>query len=72
MLFRSGRFKTPSLRGVGLTAPYMHDGSLKTLEDVVEFYNRGGTRNPHVDAALQPLDLTKEELADLVAFLKTL
>jgi cytochrome c peroxidase len=67
-----GRFKTPSLRGVGLTAPYMHDGSLKTLEDVVEFYNRGGTRNPHVDAALQPLDLTKEELADLVAFLKTL
>jgi cytochrome c peroxidase len=67
-----GKFKTPSLRGVALTAPYMHDGSMKTLDDVVEFYNRGGNRNPHTDAALEPLNLTKEELADLVAFLKTL
>jgi cytochrome c peroxidase len=67
-----GKFKTPSLRGVALTAPYMHDGSMKTLDDVLEFYNRGGNRNPHVDAALEPLNLTKEELADLVAFLKTL
>ena len=67
-----GRFKTPSLRGVALTAPYMHDGSLKTLEDVVEFYNRGGTENPLRDAAIAPLNLSKEEVGALVAFLKAL
>ena len=48
----------------------MHDGSLKTLEEVVEFYNRGGGANPHLDPAVKPLNLSKEELADLVAFLK--
>jgi cytochrome c peroxidase len=67
-----GRYKTPSLRGVGLTGPYMHDGSLKTLEDVVEFYNKGGTVNPHLDPAIRPLNLTNAEKADLVAFLKAL
>jgi cytochrome c peroxidase len=67
-----GKFKTPSLRGVSLTAPYMHDGSLKTLEEVLEFYNRGGNKNAHLDVAVQPLNLTKDELADLLAFLKTL
>lgn len=65
-----GRFKTPSLRGVGLAAPYMHDGSLKTLEDVIEFYDRGGTANPHLDPAIKPLNLTAGEKAALVAFLK--
>jgi cytochrome c peroxidase len=67
-----GKFKTPTLRGVRLRAPYMHDGSIKTLEDVVEFYNRGGGANPNLDPAMRPLDLTKDELRDLVAFLKSL
>lgn len=67
-----GRYKTPSLRGVKLTAPYMHDGSLKTLDEVVEFYNRGGGANPHLDSVVRPLGLSKQELADLVAFLKAL
>ena len=67
-----GKFKTPTLRGVSLTGPYMHDGSLKTLDDVVDFYNRGGGANPNRDSALGPLGLTKEELSDLVAFLKAL
>lgn len=67
-----GKFRTPTLRGVILTAPYMHDGSLKTLEDVVEFYNRGGGANPNLDAFIAPLGLSKEEISDLVAFLKAL
>jgi cytochrome c peroxidase len=67
-----GKFKTPTLRGVSKTGPYMHDGSFKTLDEVVEFYNRGGGDNPHRDDALKPLELTKEEMLDLVAFLKAL
>jgi len=67
-----GRFKTPTLRGLTRTAPYMHDGSLKTLEDVVEFYNRGGGKNPHLDPAMEPLGLTKDEVKALVEFLKAL
>jgi cytochrome c peroxidase len=67
-----GKYKTPTLRGVKLTPPYMHDGSLKTLEEVVEFYNKGGGANPHLDPAMRPLNLSKGELADLVAFLKAL
>ncbi|MFQ5733171.1 MAG: cytochrome-c peroxidase, partial [Planctomycetaceae bacterium] len=67
-----GRFKTPTLRGVALTAPYMHDGSLKTLKDVIEFYNRGGIKNPARSRRMQPLKLSKQEVAQLVAFLKAL
>jgi cytochrome c peroxidase len=67
-----GKFKTPTLRGVALSGPYMHDGSLKRLEDVVEFYNGGGGANPKLDSVLGPLGLTKEEMSDLVAFLKAL
>jgi len=67
-----GRFKTPSLRGVAKTAPYMHDGSIKTLEEVVAFYSKGGNTNPHLDGALKPLNLKEREQADLVAFLKAL
>lgn len=67
-----GKFKTPTLRGVAQTAPYMHDGSLATLEEVVEFYNRGGGKNPHVDPFMEPLGLTQAEVQDLVAFLKAL
>jgi cytochrome c peroxidase len=67
-----GRFKTPSLRDISRTGPYMHDGSLATLEEVVQFYNRGGKPNSNLDPALAPLNLSKEEVADLVEFLKAL
>jgi len=67
-----GRFRTPTLRNIALTAPYMHDGSQKTLEDVVDYYDQGGEKNPFLDPAIYPLHLTKEEKADLVAFLKSL
>lgn len=67
-----GRFKTPTLRGVAQSPPYMHDGSLATLEDVVEFYNRGGIKNPHLSPLVEPLGLSNEEVRDLVAFLKAL
>lgn len=65
-----GSFKTPTLREIARTAPYMHDGSLKTLEDVVEHYNKGGIANPQLDEEIFPLNLTAEEKADLVTFLK--
>lgn len=65
-------FRTPSLRDVAYTAPYMHDGSLETLEDVLEFYNKGGNPNPYLDPAIRPLDLTDREEEDLVDFLKSL
>jgi len=67
-----GRFKTPTLRGVGLTAPYMHDGSLATLEDVVEYYRRGGNPNSGLDARIAPIELSDEDAANLVAFLRAL
>ncbi|MBI3375208.1 MAG: c-type cytochrome [Betaproteobacteria bacterium] len=65
-------YKTPSLRNVALTAPYMHDGSFATLESVIEFYDRGGIDNPDKSALLAPLGLTGEERAALAAFLRTL
>lgn len=67
-----GAFKTPTLRNVVLTAPYMHDGSIETLEQVVEFYDAGGRANPHLDSEIRPLGLTEEERASLVAFLRAL
>ncbi len=67
-----GRFKTPSLRGAALSAPYMHDGSLSTLAEVVEFYRRGGNRSANLDPLLQPLELGEREAAALVAFLGAL
>jgi|TARA_B110000977_G_scaffold124036_1_gene159004 cytochrome c peroxidase len=68
----SWKYKTPSLRNLAVSAPYMHDGSLSTLEDVVEFYNNGGDDNPSKDVLLKPLALTKQEKSNLVAFLKTI
>jgi cytochrome c peroxidase len=65
-------YRTPPLRNVALTAPYMHDGSLPSLEAVVEFYDRGGIDNPEKSPLLSPLGLTGEERAALVAFLGTL
>lgn len=67
-----GAFKTPTLRNVALTAPYMHDGSVATLEDVIELYDRGGEANPFLDGGMQPLGLTPAEKEALVAFLKSL
>jgi cytochrome c peroxidase len=67
-----GAFKTPTLREIARTAPYMHDGSLAALTDVVEFYDGGGHRNPHLDEEIRPLRLTADEKVALVAFLETL
>ena len=66
-----GAFKTPQLRNVALTAPYMHDGSEATLRDVIEFYDRGGNDNPYLDGGMRPLALTDQEKADLVALMRT-
>jgi cytochrome c peroxidase len=66
-----GAFKTPQLRNVALTAPYMHDGSEATLLAVIEFYDRGGEPNPHLDGGMRPLGLTEQEETDLVELMKT-
>ena len=67
------KFKTPSLRDVELTAPYMHDGSVKTLREVVEFYNKGGAPDDkRLDEDMKPLNLTEDEVGFLVEFLKAL
>lgn len=67
-----GRFKTPPLRDVSKHAPYMHDGSLPSLRAVVEFYNRGGNENPWRSGRIRPLNLTPDDIDDLVAFLHAL
>ena len=67
-----GAFKTPTLRNVTLSAPYMHDGSLQTLEQVVEWYDKGGHPNPHLSDKMKKLNLTDQEKRDLVEFMKAL
>ena len=67
-----GAFRTPSLRNVAVTAPYMHDGSLATLENVIDFYDHGGRPNPYLSPLIRPLYLDRYEKAALVAFLRTL
>jgi len=73
-----GAFKTPTLRNVALTAPYMHDGSLETLRDVVVHYNNGGVFheddpvNPFLSGGIRPLNLTEDQIDDLVAFMEAL
>jgi cytochrome c peroxidase len=67
-----GAFKTETLRDIGITGPYMHDGSLTTLWDVMDHYNKGGIPNPYLDGGMQRLGLTESEIDDLVAFLFTL
>jgi cytochrome c peroxidase len=67
-----GKFKTPTLRNVAQTAPYMHDGSEATLADVVDFYDRGGIANPNLSKEIKALHLTAGEKRDLVAFLESL
>jgi len=67
-----GAFKTPTLREIARTAPYMHDGSLATLEDVVEFYSEGGRPNANLDPEIRPRHFSVEEKRALIAFLQTL
>jgi len=64
-----GAFKTAQLRNVGLTAPYMHDGTLHTLWDVMDHYNKGGETNAYLDGGIEPLNLSENEIDDVVAFL---
>lgn len=65
----TGAFKTPTIRNVALTPPYMHDGSVATLEEVVEWYAKGGHPNPHLSDKIKPLALSAQDKADLVAFM---
>ncbi len=67
-----GKFKTPTLRNIDLTGPYMHDGSMNTLHEVIEFYNTGGKAHANKDSRIRPLNLSEEEKAQLNAFLKIL
>jgi cytochrome c peroxidase len=67
-----GAFKTPTLREIASTGPYMHDGSLATLDDVLEFYSNGGRQNPYLDSEIRPLNLTAQEKGALIAFLRSL
>ncbi len=67
-----GKFRTPTLRNIALTAPYMHDGSLKDLREVIDFYIAGGNANPYLDSKMKPLRLTKQERDDLITFLESL
>lgn len=66
------KFKVPTLRNIAVTGPYMHDGSLKTLEEVIEHYNSGGKNNSLKNPVLKPLHLNTEEKQALIAFLKSL
>jgi cytochrome c peroxidase len=67
-----GKFKTPGLRDVEKRPPYMHDGSLKTLREVVEFYNRGGVKNPFLSGRIRPLGMTESQIDAVVSFLRAL
>lgn len=67
-----GAFKTPTLREIPLTAPYMHNGSFAALQDVIEFYEKGGIPNPYLDEEIRPLKLTKQEKEGLIEFLNSL
>ena len=67
-----GAFKTPTLRNISQTGPYMHDGSQKTLEEVVEWYAKGGHPNPHLSEKMKKLELSDQDKKDLVAFMKSL
>lgn len=67
-----GKFRVPSLRNVAVTAPYMHDGSVATLRDVIEHYAQGGNGHPSTDVQIEALDLTERDKEDLLAFLGSL
>ena len=65
-----GAFKTPTIRNVAQSAPYMHDGSIKTLEEVIDWYDKGGHPNDHLDPKVKKLNLSKQDKADLLAFMQ--
>ena len=72
-----GMFKTPTVRNISKTAPYMHNGAYNTLEEVLDFYNQGGGKGlgfdvPHQTLPFDNLDLSEKEIKDIIAFLKTL
>jgi len=67
-----GAFKTPGLRNIAITSPYMHDGSFATLWDVMDHYNKGGVPNPNLDGGMQRLGLTEAEIDDMVSFMASL
>lgn len=67
-----GGFRTPQMRNIAITAPYMHDGTMLTLWDVIDHYNRGGEANAYLDGGIEPLALNDQEIEDLVAFMFTL
>ncbi len=67
-----GSFKTPSLRNVALTSPYEHDGRFTTLEEVIDHYNQGGMHNKAQDSLIKPLNLSNQQIEDIVAFLNSL
>ena len=67
-----GAFKTPTLRSITETSPYMHDGAFKTLEEVIDFFDQGGNPNPNLSPFMKPLGLSDQEKAELLAFLKAL
>jgi cytochrome c peroxidase len=67
-----GAFKTPTLREVTKHPPYMHDGSVPTLREVISYYNKGGEKNPYLDGRIRPLNLTEPEIDALVSFLSAL
>lgn len=67
-----GAFKTPTLRSITESAPYMHDGAFKTLEEVIDFFDNGGNANPQLSPLMKPLGLTPQEKTDLIAFMKAL
>jgi cytochrome c peroxidase len=67
-----GAFRTSQIRNIGITGPYMHDGSMQTLWDVIDHYNRGGEANAYLDGGVEPLALSDKEIDELVAFLFTL
>lgn len=69
--FDNGKFRSPSLRNIEYTAPYMHDGRFQTLEEVIEHYNRGGNRTQNTDPLIRPLGLSARQKRDLLQFLKT-
>jgi cytochrome c peroxidase len=70
-VYHKGAFKTPTLREIARRGPYMHDGSLATLEDVIDYYDRGGNQNPYLDESIVPLHLSEAEKKALLAFLRT-
>jgi len=67
-----GAFKTPTVRDAALRPPYLHDGSERSLESLIEFYNRGGGKDPNLDPLMVPLGLSQHEKNALVAFIKAL